>query len=351
VSEEDGVLREDPGLDRGAIAASIAAHYGIHVTAVEYLPIGFDMRAAVYRVVAEDGVDLFLKIRFGPAFEPGLQVPRALIDLGIPNILAPLRTISGDLWAPLEDSGGHSMVLYPFIHGESAKVAGLTAGQFRTFGATLRAVHASGLERRFRDQLRVEDFALPSAAKVRGILAILDDGATFESPAATRLAAFWREHADPIRSTLDRAEELGRTLQGKSFDLVLCHSDIHLTNILVGADGRIWLIDWDLPIIAPRERDLLFIVGSTIGRPVLPDDEDHFFAGYGPTEIDPIALAYYRYERRIEDLGEIAESVFLDPDISEAVRAAETEMVVGFFDPGGSLDRIEVIPRHTWPTA
>jgi len=288
------VLREDPGLDTGAIAASLAAHYDLRIALIEYLPIGFDMRAAVYRVVADEGAERFLKVRFGPVLEPGLLVPRALIDLGIPNILAPLRTTSGDLWAPLEGSDGHTIVLYPFIHGESAKVAGLTAGQFRTFGETLRAVHASGLESRFRDQLRVEDFALPSAANVRRMLTLLDDGATFESPAATRLAAFWREHADRIRCTLERAEELGRTLQGKSFDLVLCHSDIHLTNILVGADGRIWLIDWDGPIIAPRERDLLFIVGSTIGRPVLPDDEDHFFAGYGPTGIDPIALAYYR---------------------------------------------------------
>jgi len=345
------VLREDPSLDEGAIAASLAAHYRLRVAAIEYLPIGFDMRAAVYRTAAVDGAEYFLKVRFGPVFEPGLRVPRALIDLGIPNILGPLRTVAGDLWAPLERSDGHSIVLYPFIHGQSAKTVGLSAEQFRTFGETLWAVHASGLEQRFQDQLRVEDFALPSAAKARRMLTMVENDSTFESPAATLLAAFWRENAGRIRQTLARAEELGRALQDRSFALVLCHSDIHLTNVLVGADGRIWLIDWDSPLIAPRERDLLFVVGSTIGRPVLPHEEDWFFAGYGPTEIDPVALAYYRFERKIEDLGEIAESVFLDPDISEAVRAAETELVLRFFEPGGSIDRIESIPRRRWPDA
>jgi hypothetical protein len=36
-------------------------------------------------------------------------------------------------------------------------------------------------------------------------------------------------------------------------------------NILFGEDDR-----WDGPLIAPRERDLLFVVGSRIGRHVTP---------------------------------------------------------------------------------
>jgi spectinomycin phosphotransferase len=342
-------MRDDPGLDAGIIAACLEARYGLGVTSVTFLPLGYDPRTAVFRVVAE-GASYFLKIRSGPVDEPGLLVPRALIDRGVRHVLAPLRARASTLWCPLDGYDGYTVVLYPFIHGVDAMVAGLTDEQWQEFGATLRAVHDSGLGERFRDQLRLETFALPSAALVRQMLAVADES-TFARQVASRFAAFWREHADRIRAILARAEALGRSLQPRHFDLVLCHGDIHAANILVATDGQIWLVDWDGPLVATRERDLLFVVGSRIARPVEPREEDRFFEGYGPAEIDPTALAYYRYERIIEDLGEFGRSVFLDPAISEEARAHAAGLAMGLFAPGGDIDRAEVIPRRRWPPA
>jgi spectinomycin phosphotransferase len=128
---------------------------------------------------------------------------------------------------------------------------------------------------------------------------------------------------------------LGSRLRTKTFSYVLCHGDIHGANILVGEDGRIWLVDWDVPLLAPPERDLLFVVGSRIGRNVTPQEEDAFFSGYGPTEIDPEALAYYRYERRIEDLGESARRVFRDQHLREQAREGRCGGGCGLCAPGG----------------
>jgi spectinomycin phosphotransferase len=338
-------MREDPGLDAAAIAACLREQYGIEVATVTYLPIGYDLGAAVYGVRASDGTPTFVKVRFGPVFEPGLDVPRALIDRGVPNILAPLRTRAGALWRALDVSAGHTVVVYPFIRGETAMEAGMSAAQWRAFGSTLRAVHDSGLGETFRDRLRVEDFALPSAALVREMLTVAETEA-FASPAATRFAAFWREQAGRIQAMLTRAEALGMDLQAKAFDLVLCHADIHAANILVGDDGGITLIDWDGPMLAPRERDLLFVVGSVIARTVEPQEEAWFFAGYGPVEIDPDALVYYRYERIIEDIGEMGRSVFLDRERGEAARQEEVDLAMSFFAPGGDIDRAETVVIH-----
>ena len=138
-------------------------------------------------------------------------------------------------------------------------------------------------------------------------------------------------------------------MQGRAFAQVLCHADIHAANILIDESGEIVLVDWDGPRLAPRERDLLFVVGSRIARRVEPAGEVAFFTGYGPVAIDPAALIYYRYERVIEDMGEIGKRVLLDPWPSEAARAAEAALMMRFFAPDGILTSIETVDLHHLP--
>ncbi len=64
-----------------------------------------------------------------------------------------------------------------------------------------------------------------------------------------------------IRRLVDRAEQLGKKLQKHSPKFVLCHSDIHGGNVLIHENSDIYIVDWDEPIMAPKERDLMFIGG------------------------------------------------------------------------------------------
>ncbi|MDQ3553267.1 MAG: aminoglycoside phosphotransferase family protein [Chloroflexota bacterium] len=328
-------MLEDPGLDPLELAGALRVAYGIDASALSFVP-GYDLQAASYEVTTPDG-SYFLKVRFDAVQEAALDVPRALLEAGVPNILAPIPTRSSALWAGMD---GRSVVLQPFLRGRNAMVAGLTDDQWHTFGATLRAVHDSGLERSFADRLPVETFALAAAVPVRRILEAASRQ-TFESPTARQLAAFCRQQAGRISATLERAEELGARLRVRSFDLVLCHADIHAANILVTDEGGIVLVDWDGPMIAPRERDLLFVIGSRIARLVEPHEEARFFEGYGGVEVDPEAVVYYRYERILEDIWVDAASVFGDDSQSEATRQAQVDQIVSFFVPGGDLETAE----------
>src|SRR5215210_8163590 len=92
VSAGTGVTRDDPRLDLDTIAACLDAQYDLRVSAITFLPLGYDLNAAVYKVIADDGCAYFLKVRFGPVRESGLLVPWALSKRGIRNVLAPLQT-------------------------------------------------------------------------------------------------------------------------------------------------------------------------------------------------------------------------------------------------------------------
>lgn len=327
---------EDPGLDPEKLTGTLRTAYSIDASALTFIP-AYDLHAASYEVTAAEG-SYFLKVRFGAVHEASLDVPRALLEAGIPNILAPIRTQSAALRTPMDD---RSLVLYPFARGHNAMVAGLTDDRWRTFGKTLRAVHDSGLEQQFADTLPVEGFSLAAGASVRRILE-LTRHQTFESAAATRFAEFWQAQAERIGAMLERADELGAQLRARSFDRVLCHADIHAANILVTDDGMI-LVDWDAPMIAPRERDLLFVIGSRIARDVEPREEAWFFEGYGAVEVDAAAIVYYRYERILEDMGVDADSVFGDASLAEPTRQAQADLVVSFFEPGGILETAEQV--------
>ncbi len=147
--------------------------------------------------------------------------------------------------------------------------------------------------------------------------------------------------AGRIGAMLERAEELGGRLAHRSFTRVLCHADIHAANILVADDGRIFLVDWDGPMLAPREHDLLFVIGSRIARRVEPHEEAWFFEGYGQVPVDLEALFYYRYERMIEDLGVDALAVFTDPQLPDASRESSVALLERFFEPGGIAEDVE----------
>ena len=135
------------------------------------------------------------------------------------------------------------------------------------------------------------------------------------------MAAFWRERQATIRTLAERAETLARRLQAAGLPWVLCHADIHTFNVMVDTAGCLWIVDWDETVLAPKERDLMFAAGGISTTLVGPHAETLISEGYdgpehrGPVQIDPLALAYYRYAWAVQDIGGFAERVFKMPEL------------------------------------
>ncbi len=103
---------------------------------------------------------------------------------------------------------------------------------------------------------------------------------------AFKLLTFMKENILSIHRLVDRAEQLGQKLQNQSPKFVLCHSDIHGGNVLIDGNDTIYIVDWDDPIMAPKERDLMFIGGGVANVWNKPHEEKLFYKGYGKTEIN-----------------------------------------------------------------
>jgi spectinomycin phosphotransferase len=263
---------------------------------------------------------------------------------GLDRVVAPLPTVTGALWGTV---GDFVTLLYPFIDGRSAWEAGLSSEQWTEFGATLRRLHAAEPPEELAQRLPREEFS--PAPRWHGVVRDLldrsagDDGDEW----AVRLGAFLSDRRDEVRYLLHRTAQLGGRLQACHGPFVLCHGDIHVGNVLIDAAGRLWLVDWDQPVMAPRERDLMFVLGSTFrGVAAGSPEEAAFWAGYGTVETDPVALAFYRYDWALQDIGAFAAVLVAQGDVGAASKEEALRMLEVVFAPGGIVEAAEQSEEH-----
>ena len=339
-------MLEKPNLHDETILACVRESYGLPVAGVEFLPVGNDSYAWVYRARTEDGASYFVKVKKGPVSKPSLIIPRHLKDSGIEQVVAPLRTTVHDLWT---DVDGYTLILYPFVEGSVGMEVGLSDHQWMEFGAALRRVHSSRLSAELLEQVRRETFAPKWGGVVKELQRQINTTA-YHDPIAQALASFWKEHSETIGRMVERAEKLGRALQHDSSVLVLCHADIHTANILLDQDQKLFMVDWDEALLAPIERDLMFVVGGAVGGAAVESQaEAWFFKGYGATPLDPAALAYYRYEWVVQEIGDFGERVLLMDGVGDETRADAVQGFRDLFQPGNVVEAASSSEAHLPP--
>ena len=74
----------------------------------------------------------------------------------------------------------------------------------------------------------------------------------------------------------------------------------------------------------------------------LSADESMFMDGYGAADIDALALAYYRYEWCVQDIGSFGETILLTPATGDDTKRESIYYFTLSFAPG---ERIEAADR------
>lgn len=326
-------MLEKPDVEEAAIAACLRDAYGLAGVAVSFLPLGADPYTAVYRVGDETGRAYFLKLRSGNFDEISVTLVRFLHDHGVSQIIPPVANLASRLWTSF---GDFKLILYPFVAGRDGYEVGLSDAQWVAYGAALRRLHSLALPPQLSRQIKRETFAPVWRDIVKRWL-VRAGVERFDEPVAAATTALLQAQRDVIACLVSRAERYAQALQARALPFVVCHSDLHAGNFLLTEDGAMYIVDWDDPVLAPKERDLMYPGGGLMAGWRRPGEEEAlFYRGYGPAGVDQTAIVYYRYERIIADIAVYCEALLGTTEGGED-RAQSLRYLGSNFLPGGTI--------------
>jgi spectinomycin phosphotransferase len=151
------------------------------------------------------------------------------------------------------------------------------------------------------------------------------------------LRSSWKAHQPTIDTAVATLKKLAVVLQSQTLPYVICHADLHARNLIRDRAGQVFVIDWDEVMLAPKERDFIFI-----RRPYA----EAFFQGYADAEIDWSLLTYYLWERVVQDLMNLAHNVCFRGDWAEETRAQVAQTFHESLESGSNLRAAREASAH-----
>jgi spectinomycin phosphotransferase len=274
-------------------------------------------------VVSEQGTAYLLKVTSRPLYEPGCLVPRYLREQGITSVVAPVSARSGALWTKLVD---WTVIVYPWISGDTSWT-GMTNEQWKEVGTIFKRIHQVQIPPEGFSSLRKETFDPTEYGRwVRAFETQHLHSRQGGSGSSHALHASWVAHQSTIHTAVTSLEKLAEMLKACPFRYVICHADLHPANLLRDQHGHVFVIDWDEAMLAPKERDFIF---------VREPQAEAFWEGYGVIEIDLMLLSYYLWERVIQDVIAYAQDVCFRDDLAEETRADIAQLFHEYLAEGG----------------
>lgn len=301
-------MRKSPNISEERLRACLYDQYDLSPATLEFLPRGHDFSAGVYRIVSKQGAAYLLKVTSRPKYEPRYLIPGLLSDQGITSVVASIPTTNGSLWTQVQN---WTVAVYPFIEG-STGLPVMKQEHWKETGSIFSRIHQVVLPSIGFESLCKETFNPTEYVQwVRDFEA--EHAHSIGKDATERVfLSYWKDHRSTIRSVLISLEKLAEVLQSMTLPHVICHADLHANNLICDHAGNVFVIDWDEVMLAPKERDFIF---------VRQPHADMFFQGYGDVEIDWRVLTYYLWERVVQDLIECTRNVCLLDHLGEEARA------------------------------
>lgn len=318
-------------LETKHIIDCLKTHYGIDVTTLTLLPLGADIHASRYKAQTSKQSSYFVKLN--RHHDNSTIIMELLTGVGIQHLVSLVKTIRGETTQHIDS---FTMTVSPFIEGQNGFHRDLTDDQWVTLGKVMKEIHSIAVPFSIQEKIRRESFSPQWRQAVRSLYPLLESEPSGDE-VAINLLTFMKKQSMTIDRLVDRAEALAKKAQDQTSPFVLCHSDLHAGNILIDENNALYIVDWNEPIMAPKERDLMFIGGGVANIWNKPHESELFYKGYGKTDVNRTLLAYYRHERIIEDIAVYAQQLLLSNTGSQD-RMKWYQELTAQFEPHGVVE-------------
>jgi spectinomycin phosphotransferase len=263
--------------------------YGIKIKSALRISDGTN----TYKIITEE-TDYFLKVRSRGFNEASLFIPCIMAEnKNISNIIKPVKTLRGKIFIK---HNSLYISLYPYVQGKNCWNYNLSKEQWLQFGNILFKIHNAGLPNAITKKLQKEKYSSRSRKKVTKLLK------NVEMIKIKEYKYFLVTRSEVLKEIINRAETLSKQAKNTHTVNCVCHGDIHAGNLFIDKTNNVFIIDWESIIFAPKEHDLMFIGGGICKKWQISSEIQMFYEGYKNVHINSTLLAYYRYERIIEDV-------------------------------------------------
>ncbi len=278
----------EPSISISSILHSISTHYGLEVTSLAFMKGGECSWG--YKVESSDHKIYFLKIHTGiQSPDIRLQVLLRLHEeCGINSIVYPIKTKTNQAFFFLDS---YPTAMFPFINGNIVADTPLDTDQQFELGVLLGKLHKAD-EVIGKLELK-ETFSLDFKTSL--IRCLSDFSSEEENKEEKEARVLLQINKEKIIQKLDVLEEISNSLKEKRIEFVICHSDPHGWNIMVDEQRKIYLVDWDGVLLAPKEKDF-FMIENT------PSLTEGYESIVGKFTLDENILKFYRIRWNLSEI-------------------------------------------------
>ena len=302
-------MKVDNAFDKTELLEQLSTAYGLPLQSITFFPEGEDSYG--YIAVSETGEKYFVKA--------STSVPNSRLHVAsllryqcrIKGVVAPLETRDGALSIPWQD---FRVSLFPFIEGKSRwdlwKIGeDFTDAELSQTGALLATIHECP-DTIASDNLTVATYDLPLRHELHTVLEAPAKKTSPQNRYQKQLLEALVAHRSAILQTLRRYDDLGRSATALQTPFVITHGDPTPGNLIIDAENRLHIIDWDGVSLGPVEKDLVAFTGERFDVVL----ESYLAERQDSTALYADIFGFYIYEWTLNEIRDYGTKILFKND-------------------------------------